>query len=110
MTVQQIAETLKLKVFSGESGLNKEVHGAYVSDLLSDVMGNAIEGLIWVTLQAHKNVMAVASLKDLSAVVIVKGIEPDSEMVTKSNEEGIPVLGTDNNTFEMSGKLYKLIV
>ena len=109
MTVQQLVDALKLKVFSGTSGLTQEITGGYVSDLLSDVMGNANEGQLWITLQTHKNVIAVASLKDLSAVVIVKGLVTEEDTLAKSNEEGIPILGTTDRTFEMSGKLYKLI-
>ena len=75
MTVREIAEKLNLKVFSGAGGLDREVTGGYVSDLLSDVMGFARDGEVWVTLQTHKNVMAIASLKELAAVVIVKGFE-----------------------------------
>ena len=109
MTVKQLAEALQLKVFSGESGLSKVVTGGYVSDLLSDVMGNAMEGQAWVTLQTHKNVMAVASLKDLSAVILVKGLIPEEDTIAQSNEEGLPILGSGDHTFELSGKLYKLI-
>ena len=109
MTVKQLVDALELNVYAGESGLNKLITGGYVSDLLSDVMGNAKEGHCWITLQTHKNVIAIASLKDLSAVVIVKGFIPESDSIEKGNEEGIPILGTSDNTFEMSGKLYKLM-
>ena len=54
MTVREIAEKLNLRVFSGEAGLDREVTGGYVSDLLSDVMGFAKDGSVWVTLQTHK--------------------------------------------------------
>ena len=63
MKVKELVEKLNLKVLSGEKGLDREIDGCYISDLLSDVMGNAMEGNIWITLQTHKNVMAVASLK-----------------------------------------------
>jgi serine kinase of HPr protein (carbohydrate metabolism regulator) len=109
MTVQQLVEKLSLRVFSGESGLYKTIAGGYVSDLLSDVMGNANEGEIWVTLQSHKNVMAIASLKDLSAIILVKGISPEEDTVIQSNAESIPVLGTTDQCFEISGKLYNLL-
>ncbi len=109
MTVQELVDALHLKVFSGTKGLNKTVSGGYVSDLLSDVMGNARENEVWITLQTHKNVMAIASLKDLAAVVLVKGLKPDADTLAQSEEEGIPILGTTEQTFEMSGKLYNLI-
>ena len=71
MKVKDVVEALNLKVLSGAQGLDKDVEGCYVSDLLSDVMGNAEMGNIWVTLQTHKNVMAIASLKELAAVILV---------------------------------------
>jgi serine kinase of HPr protein (carbohydrate metabolism regulator) len=109
MTVQQLTEKLNLKIFSGKKGLQKNISGGYVSDLLSDVMGNANEGDVWVTLQSHKNVMAVASLKDLPAVILVKGIIPENDTIIQSNEEEIPLLGTTDSCFEITGKLYNLI-
>jgi predicted transcriptional regulator len=109
MTVNDIVHKLGLTVFSGEKGLGHNVTGGYVSDLLSDVMGNASEGEVWVTVQTHKNVMAVASLKEVAAVVLVKGLQPDNDTLVHSNEEGIPLLGTELETFELTGKLYAII-
>jgi predicted transcriptional regulator len=109
MLVSDIVEALNLTVYSGKSGLNREVDGGYASDLLSDVMGHADAGNVWVTLQNHKNVMAIASLKDLAAIVLVKGIEPEPDTLSQSNEEQIPILGTDLETFEVVGKIYELI-
>ena len=106
MKVSDLKKKFDLKVFSGKDGLEKEVSGGYVSDLLSDVMGNASENQVWITLQTHQNVMAIAALKDLSAVILVKGLEPETDMVEHSEKEGIPVLGTNWDTFEIAGKLY----
>jgi predicted transcriptional regulator len=109
MKVIDLVNALELSVFSGASGLENEITGGYVSDLLSDVMGFAREGEVWVTLQTHQNVLAVASLKDLAAVVLVKGFTPEPETVEHSNEEGIPVLGTTLPAFETAGRLYALL-
>ncbi len=109
MTVKELVDQLGLKVFSGEAGLQNEIEGGYVSDLLSDVMGNSKAGQVWMTLQTHKNVMAIASLKDLAAVVLVKNNEPDEDTLAQSNEEGIPVLGTSDECFEISGKIWSLL-
>ena len=109
MKVKEVVEALNLKVLSGEQGLDKEVEGCYVSDLLSDVMGNAEMGNIWVTLQTHKNVMAIASLKELAAVILVKGQSASEDTLEQSNEEGIPFLSTEAETFETAGKIYELI-
>ena len=109
MKVKEIAEKLNLKVFSGGEGLDREITGGYVSDLLSDVMGHAQEGDVWITLQTHKNIMAIATLKDIAAIVLVKGFEPEADTMEVSNEEGIPILGTPEPTFELAGKLHALV-
>ncbi len=109
MKVIDLVKEFGLQVFSGESGLENDIAGGYVSDLLSDVMGFAHEGEVWITLQTHQNVMAVASLKELAAVILVRGFSPEPETIEHSREEGIPVLGTSMPTFEIAGKLYALL-
>ena len=109
MKVRELVENLNLKVLSGENGLDRDIDGCYVSDLLSDVMGNAEMGNVWVTLQTHKNVMAIASLKELACVILVKGLTPSEDTVEQSNEEGIPFLSTDMQTYETVGKIYQLL-
>ena len=86
MKVRELVEKLNLKVLSGENGLDRDIDGCYVSDLLSDVMGNADMGNVWVTLQTHKNVMAIASLKELSCVILVKGLTAPEDTVEQSND------------------------
>jgi predicted transcriptional regulator len=108
MKVSEVVEKLGLTVYSGQKGLDREITGGYVSDLLSDVMGNAREGEVWITLQVHQNVMAIASLKDLAAVILVSDLEPHENTIRHSNDENIPVLGTSLSTFEIAGKLYQL--
>ncbi len=109
MKVQDIISKLNLSVLAGSSGLNREITGGYVSDLLSDVMGHATEGEVWITLQTHRNVMAIASLKELAAIILVQGFKPDTDMAEQAEAEQIPVLGTNETTFEISGKLYNLL-
>jgi predicted transcriptional regulator len=109
MRITEIKEKLDLIVLSGHNGLSEEITGGYVSDLLSDVMGNAKEGQIWITLQTHQNIIAVASLKDLAAVIIVKGAQPEADTIEKSNAENIPVLSTELDTFNIAGRLYELL-
>ena len=109
MKVSDIVKELNLNVFSGENGLNAEITGGYTSDLLSDVMGHLEEGMIWITLQTHQNILAVATLKDAAAVLIVNGAEPDDETLEKGREEDVPVLGTGLGSFEVTGKIYQLL-
>ncbi len=109
MKVFEIVEKLGLTIYSGQVGLDREISGAYVSDLLSDVMGNAREGEVWITLQVHQNVMAIASLNDLAAVILVNSHEPHENTVGHSNKENIPVLGTSLSTFEIAGRLHQIL-
>ena len=109
MNIKQLAEKLQLKIVGGTQGISNEITGGYTSDLLSDVMGNIIDGNIWITLQTHKNVVAIASLREVSGIVLVKGLQPDSDMLEKANDEGIPVLSTEMETFEITGKIYNLL-
>lgn len=109
MTVRELVEKLGLHVFSDQSGLENEIKSGYTFDLLSDVMGHSNQGAVWITLQTHKNIMAIASLKDHAAIILVKGLKPDDDTLATSNEEKIPILGTDLQTFEITGKVYQLI-
>ena len=109
MKVKELVEKLNLKVLSGEKGLDREIDGCYISDLLSDVMGNAMEGNIWITLQTHKNVMAVASLKEMSCIILVKNLMPNDETIEQSNDEDLPILQTNLPTYEIAGLVYNLL-
>ena len=108
MTVKEIIEKLDLKCLN-EANLDVEVSGAYASDLLSDVMGNARSGQVWITMQTHKNVSAIASLKDIPAVILVHGGVPDIDMLDHARDEEICILVSKDDTFKVCGKLYSLI-
>ena len=104
MKVSDLVRELNLTVFCGEAGLDAEISGGYTSDLLSD------EGMLWVTMQTHQNVVAVATLKDAAAVLIVNGASPDEETLEKGKEEDVPLLGTPLSAFEVTGKIYSLLL
>ncbi len=108
MTIQEIAKVLPLKVISGQSNLEKEVNGGYVSDLLSNVMGQAHVGNLWVTMQGHQNIVAVALLAGLTGIIIAGGVEPDPEAVRKAASEEIVLLTTNLSAYEVVGRLYQL--
>ena len=99
---------LGLNVKAGRKRLDRVVKGAYVSDLLSHVMARAKEGNLWVTIQAHQNIVAVAALLNLSGIIIAGGIEPQADTLIKAEEEGIPILTTALSAFEVVGRLYTL--
>ena len=108
MTLSEIAEKLQLEVRAGDSALINEVRGGYASDLISDVIANAQEMDMWVTLQTHQNTVAVASMKDLAGVVLVNGREPEPDTLRKAREENIPLLVSALPAFELIGRLYNL--
>lgn len=107
MKVSELVNELGLRVFCGEENLARDIEGGYTSDLLSDVMGHLEEGMLWITMQTHQNVVAVATLKEAAAVVIVNGASPDEETLQKGREEGLPLLGTALSAFEASGRIYQ---
>ncbi len=109
MKLKEIMEKLQLKVLTGQDKLDEEVTGGYTSDLLSDVIANSKEGNLWVTLQIHQNIIAVAKLKDLSGIIIVNNREPDEGTLQKAKEENVPLLVSEEMAYEVSGKLYRLI-
>ena len=108
MTVYELASRLQLKVVGGEKSMDKEVSGGYAGDLLSNVMGQAASGSIWVTMQGHQNIIAVAALIGLSAIIVAGGIEPDNEAIVKAEKEGMALLTTALPVFEIVGRLHKL--
>lgn len=108
MILKEIIEKLNLKVLN-LANENVEVSGAYASDLLSDVMGKAKSGEIWITMQTHKNVSAICSLKDLPAVIITGNGKPDEDMLQHAIDEEVCVLVTAESCFDTCGKLYCLL-
>ena len=109
MKLNQMVEKLNLDVRVGINNLNVEVENAYISDLLSDVLANSQENDLWITLQIHPNIIAIASMKGLSGIVIINGREPEEDTVVKAKEENISIMVTSMTAFELSGKLYAMI-
>ena len=109
MKVSELVKELGLTVYCGENSLDKEVTGGYTCDLLSDVMGRIEEGMVWITMQTHQNTLAVATLKDAAAIILVNSAEPDEETFEKGREEEFPVLGTSCSAFDISGKIYQFL-
>jgi predicted transcriptional regulator len=108
MKLKDIIEKLELEAIYLAND-ESEVFDAYASDLLSDVMGRAKSGQIWITMQTHRNVSAICSLKDLPAVVITGGGKPDDDMLNHAREEGVCVLATKDSCFNICGKLYHIL-
>jgi len=109
MDLNTIIKKLQLNVLSGQENLNIDVSFGYTSDLLSDVIANSEEKNLWITLQTHQNIIAVAKLKDLAGIIIVNNREPNEDTIKKAKEEKVPLLSTSLKAFDVSGKLYTLL-
>ena len=107
--LNKLTKELDFECLSGKTLLDRIPQSAYVSDLLSDVMGEARAGMIWVTSQVHKNIVAVASLKELSAIVIVNERPVEKELLEQAENEEVVVLASNLPAFETVGKLYNYL-
>ena len=108
MKLEEISRQLSLEVQAAGGKLGTEVTGGYTSDLLSRVMAQAQAGNVWVTLQGHHNIVAVATLLELSGVIITEGVAPDPITLEKAEEHSIPILTTPLTTFTVVGRLFAL--
>jgi hypothetical protein len=109
MTLQEIIDRLNLTVLTKKKNFDKITPtSGYASDLLSCVMAGAQKKGIWITLQAHSNIVAVAALLELSAVIITEGATPDAATLARADEEGITLLSTSEFTFPVVGKLWEM--
>ena len=108
MTVADAARELNGAVVGVQEDAAREVLGGYVSDLLSDVMANAQEGELWVTVQKHQNIVAVAHVRGLAGVVLINGRQPEAETMARATEEHVPIVCTPLSAFEAAGILYGL--
>ena len=106
MQVKDLVEKFGLSVAAGEKGLDRSVKGGYCGDLLSEVMANAPIGCAWLTIQVHQNIVAVAVLREMAAIILTGGNTPDEGTRSRAEEEGIPVLVTSLDAFSMAGRLY----
>jgi BioD-like phosphotransacetylase family protein len=108
VTLEELSRKLSLEVRTATGKLGTEVTGGYAADLLSCAMAKAREGNVWVTLQSHPNIVAVASLLNLAGVIVTEGMIPDAATLEKAEEEGIPILTTELTTFTVVGRLFEL--
>jgi hypothetical protein len=110
MNLQEVIDHLELEILTTrEKDFSSiEPQSGYISDLLSCVMAGANAQSIWVTLQAHINIVAVGALKDVSAIIITEGAIPETATINKAEEEGITLLSTPHSSFRVVGKLWEM--
>ena len=109
MNLQQIINELNLSVLTESKDFAVITPtGGYSSDLLSCVMAGAKKGNIWITLQAHLNIVAIAALNEVAAIIITEDAHPDAASIAKANEQGVILLATNQSTYEVNGKLWQM--
>ncbi len=104
MTVKELCEKLNLKVIC-EDDNTREIDGAYTGDLLSWVMGRAKSGNAWITIMSNVNVVAVATLCDVSMVILSEGSNLDEEALEKAKMQGINVYSSDKTSYELRASI-----
>jgi len=112
MTVnaKQLVEAVMGEVLTPTENMDSIIiEGGYVSDLLSDVMGNARENQVWITIMKHLNVIAVAALANMPCVCFANNVSPDETVLKKAQDENICLIRSSLSTFEIAGRLYQLI-
>ena len=109
MDLQSIIDRLDLKLLTEPKDFTGIVPtSGYASDLLSCVMAGAKKDGVWITLQSHDNIVAVAALLELSAVIITEDAQPEISTIARAVAKNITLLSTPQSTFEIVGKLWDI--
>lgn len=108
MTVKEIAEKAELKILSMPEP-DREVKGVYIGDLLSWVMGRAGEANAWITIMSNINVVAVASLADVSCVILSEGVTLEEDVLSAALNKGINILSTRLPSYETAVALSGMV-
>ena len=108
MTVQNLIEKLNLKILT-EGELDRAVTDCYIGDLLSWVMGRAPEDSAWLTVMGNINSIAVATLADVSCIILVENAALDDDARKKAEMHDVTILRTEDNSYSLALKLSELI-
>ncbi|ADO77759.1 DRTGG domain-containing protein [Halanaerobium praevalens] len=104
MTVKELAEQFELEIVAGPN-LEQEIDGVYIGDLLSNVMARAEKENLWLTVQGHQNVVAVALLVELAAVILVEDFDYEKNAIEKANAKGVNLLKTKHKSYDLACSL-----
>ena len=107
MTVKELIELTGARNMTPDASKDTEVTCGYTCDLLSWVMAHGKAGMAWITVQTHMNVIAVASLMEMAAVIIPEGIEMEGPTLEKAKDEDIVVLQSDKTAYELCALMAK---
>ena len=107
MTVKALAE---LEIFDSVvlPEPDREIMGVYIGDLLSWVMGRANSGDAWITIMSNLNIIAVASLADVSCIILAEGVTLDETVIKTASQKGVNVFSSEKNAYELATALAQL--
>ncbi len=108
MTVYELSQNSQFDILALPEP-EREINGAYIGDLLSWVMGKAQSDNIWITIMSNINVIAVASLSDVSCVLLAENVTLDNEVLDTAKQKGINVLSTTLSAYEAAVKISGMI-
>jgi hypothetical protein len=107
MTVTEMQAALSLTSVALPEG-DREVEGVYIGDLLSWVMGRAQSGNVWLTIMSNLNIVAVATLSDVSCIILCEGVTLDEAVKNTAEAKGVNILATDKTAYETAKRLAEL--
>ncbi len=110
VSLKDYLEKVQAEILTPEIDISQvTVTNGYVSDMLSDVMGTAKEGQVWITIIRHMNTVAVASMTNIPCVLFAKGLRPDAAVINRANQEEVCLAVSDHQVFDLAGILYKML-
>ena len=101
MKVSDLLTLIEARNLTEQVSTDRDVACGYVCDLLSWVMAHGEEGMAWVTVQTHLNVVAVAVLADMACVILPEGIVMEEESLAKAVSEEMSVLTSPLSAYEI---------
>lgn len=107
MKIREIAEVLEAELLTPGADLDREVHNACGSDMMSDVLAYVKDQAVLLTGLTNPQVVRTASMMDMVCIVFVRGKRPDSAILELAGEMGITLLGTQLTMFQACGILYE---
>lgn len=106
MTINTIKDLLEAEVLFGSESLEKDVHSACGSDMMSDVLAYVKDQAVLLTGLVNAQVIRTAEMMDMLCIVFVRSKRPSQDMLDLAKESGIAVLTTPKRMYEACGILY----
>ncbi len=106
MTINTIKDLLEAEVLCGSEDLNKDVHSACGSDMMSDVLAYVKDQAVLMTGLVNSQGIRTAEMMDMNCIVFVRSKMPTAEMIELAKESNIVLLTTKKRMYEACGILY----